>query len=54
MRCMHWLIALIVFIEGYAARQAGMDVRIMIRPGNKPLSESEKADFQTATTFDDI
>jgi enolase-phosphatase E1 len=40
--------------EAYAAKEAGFQVAVSIRPGNAPLSETELKDFQTVTSFDGL
>lgn len=46
------LFATDILEEAQAARQAGLDAVIMIRPGNKPLPENHG--FPTATSFDQV
>ncbi|XP_037949470.1 enolase-phosphatase E1-like [Teleopsis dalmanni] len=40
-----------VWEEAKAAKQAGMQVIIMLRPGNAPLTEQQLKGFDTATNF---
>ncbi|XP_075721965.1 enolase-phosphatase E1 isoform X5 [Rhipicephalus microplus] len=40
--------------EAQAARRAGFQVRLVVRPGNKPLSEDEKASFSCIGSLEQI
>jgi enolase-phosphatase E1 len=40
--------------EGIAGREGGVDVVIMIRPGNAPLSPQQLNEFSTANTFEEL
>jgi len=39
--------------EAYAAREAGMQVVVSIRPGNAPLTEQELKEFTCVHNFND-
>jgi methionine salvage enolase-phosphatase E1 len=43
-----------IILEAYAAKEAGLQVAVMLRPGNYPLSATEISDFVTAHTFDEF
>lgn len=40
--------------EAAAAKGSGMKVALLVRSGNGPLTDEEKAEYDTFTTFDDI
>lgn len=40
--------------EAVAAKQAGIQVAILVRDGNGPLTDEEQAEHQLYTSFDDI
>ncbi|KAL3200437.1 hypothetical protein MRX96_043424 [Rhipicephalus microplus] len=43
-----------IVAEAQAARRAGFQVRLVVRPGNKPLSEDEKASFSCIGSLEQI
>ncbi|KAL1426813.1 hypothetical protein MTO96_017955 [Rhipicephalus appendiculatus] len=43
-----------VVTEAQAARKAGFQVQLVVRPGNKPLSEDEKASFDHISSLEQI
>ncbi|KAH8027145.1 hypothetical protein HPB51_003514 [Rhipicephalus microplus] len=43
-----------IVAEAQAARSAGFQVRLVVRPGNKPLSEDEKASFSFIGSLEQI
>jgi len=40
--------------EAYAAKEAGFQIVVSIRPGNVPLTETELKDFPTVVNFDNL
>lgn len=40
--------------EAVAAKQTGIQVALLVRDGNGPLTDEEKAEYQLYTSFDDI
>ncbi|XP_077520724.1 enolase-phosphatase E1 isoform X2 [Amblyomma americanum] len=43
-----------VVAEAQAAREAGLQVRLVVRPGNAPLTDDQKTAFQHVTSLDQI
>ena len=43
-----------IFEEAEAAKEAGMDAIISVRPGNAPLLSEQEGVFQTVTNFDNV
>jgi enolase-phosphatase E1 len=41
-------------LEVEAARQAGMDSIVLVRPGNLPLTEEEKEKYRVTESFEDL
>jgi len=44
----------LLLLEAYAAKEAGLQVVVSIRPGNAPLTEQELKDFPNVTNFKDL
>lgn len=49
--CRHVLKYSFALTEAYAAKEAGVQVAITIRPGNAPLTDQETKDFRTVRDF---
>ena len=43
-----------LFTEARPAREAGLSVAIVIRPGNAPISDEEAAEFPTINSFTEL
>ncbi len=41
-------------LEARAAKQAGLQVILVCRPGNHPLSDKDKQEFDTINNFDSL